>query len=114
MRIFFPGVTLTLLFTMQSSKKLIPALLKYHHLSVISSTAVQIFYLQEELLVSNPAVQPEEAITDLAPTFVSSNKYAWSAWIYQISWNDWGSYVRISLNKPYLYVFSIIIMTLKI
>ena len=114
MRIFFHGVMIALVFSAQRSKKSTTSLQKSYHPLVISSTAVQIFKLQETVRVSSDAVQPEAAITDLAPTFVSSNKYTWSAWFYQTFWGVWGSYVVIALNPAYLNLFLRSIVTLKL
>ena len=105
MRTFFPGVTLALVFAMDRSKKLITPSLKYHHRSVISSTAVQIFKPQEALIVSSDSTQPSAAIADLAPTFTSTNQYTWSAWFYQTFWGEWGSYVVIALDPAYSIFF---------
>ena len=68
---------------------------------VVSST-VQIFYLQETEIVSDPAVYPSATMTSLSPTFTSTSQYTWSAWIYKTAWSDsWETYFRISLDTLY-------------
>ena len=72
---------------------------------VVSSTA-EIFYLQEEEIVSSPSVIPSKTMASLSPTFTSTNQYAWSSWIYKTSWaGDWESYFRISLDTSYQLYF---------
>ena len=68
---------------------------------VVSST-VQIFYLQETEIVSDPAVYQSGTTVSLSPTFANANQYAWSSWICKTSWSgDWESFFRISLNASY-------------
>ena len=73
--------------------------------SKVVSSPVQIFYLQETEIVFSPAVYPRypsAAMSDLSPTFTSTNQYTWSSWIYKTSWSEFLEIVvRISLDTSY-------------
>ena len=61
--------------------------------------SVQIIYIQETPITSNASVSPAIGVTTVAPTFTSTNKYAWSAWFYKTAWTSgWELYFRISLS----------------
>ena len=61
--------------------------------------SVEIFYLQETPITSNASVYPSATLTSFAPSFSSTNKYAWSAWFYKTAWTGgWERYFRIALS----------------
>ena len=73
--------------------------------TVVSSTA-EIFYLQEEEIVSSASVFPSTTMASLSPTFTNTYQYALSSWIYKTSWSgDWNMCFRISLNITYQLCF---------
>ena len=79
-----------------------------HITSIVVSSSVQTFYLQETEIVSNAAGYPSKTMASLSSTFTNTDKYAWSAWIYKTAWSgDWESYFRISLDPSYKFFFRI-------
>ena len=78
--IFFRSGIFALLIVLRGNKQFSSPLVIFKQ--VVSST-VQIILLQETLTESDPNVLPSATITSKIPTFVSSNRYAWSAWFYK-------------------------------
>ena len=103
---FFCGGIFLLLITLRGKKLFSFTSINFTP-KVVSST-IQIFYLQETELVSDPGVYPSETMASLSSTFTSTNQYTWSSWFYKTYWsNEWESYFRIYLDTSYQPFFRI-------
>lgn len=66
------------------------------------NSAVQIFYLQETPIISDPLERPKAALASLAPSFTGATQYTWSAWFYKTTWSNWWEGLfRITLDTTY-------------